>query len=221
MAPTLYYCDPSCPSRGALLTAHSVPAAKVALKSISLFNKEHLTPEFIKINPQHTVPVLTDGDLTICDSHVISTYLVEKYAPDDSLYPKDLKARTLVDQRLYFDAATLFPKIRGICFPVLFRGKTTVDADLKEGIHDGLSFLEKYLEGKPWVAGDKMTIADFACVASVTSVVELKFDMSKYPNVNAWLSRCEKEIPGYAEFNDKGAKQLGNAVLSKLQPNQI
>lgn len=221
MAPTLYYSPPSCPSRAALLTARAVLGDKVNLKPLSLFEKEHLTPEFLKLNPQHTIPVLTDGDLTICDSHVISTYLVDKYASDDSLYPKDLKLRALVDQRLYFDAASIFPKIRGICFPVLFRGKTTVDEDLKEGIHNELSFLEKFLEGEKWVAGDKMTIADFACVASVTSIVELKFDMSKYPNVNAWISRCEKEIPEYSKLNDKGAKDLGEAIHSRLQPNQI
>ena len=56
--------------------------------------------------------------ISLCCSHVICTYLVEKYASDDSLYPKDLKSRTLVDQRLYFDAATLFPRIRGICVSV-------------------------------------------------------------------------------------------------------
>ena len=32
------------------------------------------------------------------------TYLTEKYSKEDSLYPKDLKQRTLVDQKLYFDA---------------------------------------------------------------------------------------------------------------------
>ena len=50
---------------------------------------------------------------------------------------------------------------------------------------------------------------------------ELKFDLSKYPNVKTWLARCEKEIPGYAEFNAKGAKMLGQDIHSKLQPNQI
>lgn len=36
------------------------------------------------------------------------TYLVEQYGKDDSLYPKDPKKRAIVNQRLYFDACTLY-----------------------------------------------------------------------------------------------------------------
>lgn len=38
-------------------------------------------------------------------------YLVDKYAKDDSLYPKDIKARALVNARLDFENGTLSPKI--------------------------------------------------------------------------------------------------------------
>lgn len=41
-------------------------------------------------------------------SRVIMTYLADQYGKNDSLYPKDIKKRGLVDQRLYFDAGTLF-----------------------------------------------------------------------------------------------------------------
>lgn len=47
-------------------------------------------------------------------SHVIVTYLVDKYAKDDSLYPKDIKKRAQVDQKLYFDATILFPRLRAV-----------------------------------------------------------------------------------------------------------
>jgi len=35
-------------------------------------------------------------------------YLVDKYAKDDSLYPKDLKRRALVNERLFFDCEVGF-----------------------------------------------------------------------------------------------------------------
>jgi hypothetical protein len=37
-------------------------------------------------------------------------YLVEQYAKDDFLYPKDPKKRSLVNERLYFDATTLYQR---------------------------------------------------------------------------------------------------------------
>jgi hypothetical protein len=37
-------------------------------------------------------------------------YLVEKYAKDESLYPKDPKKRAMVNQKLYFDATTLYQR---------------------------------------------------------------------------------------------------------------
>jgi glutathione S-transferase len=46
----------------------------------------------------------------LCDSHAINVYLVAKYAKNDNLYPKDLKKRALVDQRLHFDSGVAFAR---------------------------------------------------------------------------------------------------------------
>ena len=43
--------------------------------------KEHLRPDYLKINPNGVVPTLVDGDDIIIDSSVICEYLEEKY-PD-------------------------------------------------------------------------------------------------------------------------------------------
>jgi hypothetical protein len=40
--------------------------------------------------------------------------LISKYGKDDSLYPKDLQKRAVVDQRLHFDSSILFPRLRDI-----------------------------------------------------------------------------------------------------------
>ena len=84
---------------------------------MNLTEKEHLTPEFIKINPQHTIPVLIDDGLVLCESRAILTYLVEKYGKDDSLYPKDPRARAIVNQRLYFDMGTLYQRFGDYYYP--------------------------------------------------------------------------------------------------------
>lgn len=40
-------------------------------------------------------------------SRAILSYLTAAYAKDDALYPKDIRIRAVVDQRLQFDLGTL------------------------------------------------------------------------------------------------------------------
>ena len=49
--------------------------------------------------------------LLFINSHAIAIYLVEKYAKNDSLYPKDLIKRTKVNEILFYDASYVFPRV--------------------------------------------------------------------------------------------------------------
>ena len=54
--------------------------------------KDHLKPEYLKINPNGVVPTLVDDGAIIVDSSVICEYLDEKY-PDVRMTPDDLVER--------------------------------------------------------------------------------------------------------------------------------
>ena len=54
--------------------------------------KEHLRPEYLKINPNGVVPTLVDDGQIVVDSSVICEYLDEKY-PQVRLSPDDLVER--------------------------------------------------------------------------------------------------------------------------------
>ena len=41
-------------------------------------------------------------------NHFSALYLVNAYGKDDKLYPKDVKTRAVVDQRLYFDMGAFY-----------------------------------------------------------------------------------------------------------------
>lgn len=73
-----------------------------------LMNGGNKTPEYLKMNPQHTIPAMKDGDFCLNESRVIATYLVNKHGKDDKLYPKETVTRALVDQRLYFDMGVFY-----------------------------------------------------------------------------------------------------------------
>ncbi|KAG8261721.1 hypothetical protein J6590_066783 [Homalodisca vitripennis] len=175
----LYYFPRSGPCRGALLAAKQVGVA-FDIQMVDLLKKEQFDPEFIKINPQHTVPTLVDGEFTLWDGHAIAMYLVNNYAKDDSLYPRDPKRRAVVDHRLLFDIGVLYARIRDICFPVLFRDETEVTADKIKSLEEALGWVELFLRDNLWVAGSNLTIADTAFLASITSIAVSDGAADKY-----------------------------------------
>ncbi|XP_022920770.1 glutathione S-transferase 1-like [Onthophagus taurus] len=220
MGVTIYHFPWSAPSRAALLTAKTL-GIDVDVQIVDLVAKEQLKSDFLKINPQHCVPTLVDGDFILWESRAISAYLVNSYGKDDSLYPKDIKKRAVVDQRLQFDCGTLYPRIRAICFPILFLGEIEVPDELKTTLDEAIGFLDVFLDGNNFVAGNSLTIADIALVASLSSIVAVGWDVSAYGNVSTWLAKCSLEIPHYSEINQKGADLFGKAVKSKMAPGQI
>lgn len=88
---------------------------EVDVRVVNLLKQEQLSEDFIKINPQHTVPTLVDDGFVLTESRAIILYLVEKYVSNSSFYSKDVKIRALIHQRLQFDVGTFYLRLRAIC----------------------------------------------------------------------------------------------------------
>ncbi|KRT82965.1 Glutathione S-transferase, partial [Oryctes borbonicus] len=107
MALTLHSIEISPPCRAVLMTSKAL-GLPLNVKEYNVFKGEHLAPEFLKLNPQHTLPTLEDGKVVLINSHAINMYLVDKYGQDHTLYPKDVTTRALVNHRLFLDEGTIF-----------------------------------------------------------------------------------------------------------------
>jgi GST-like protein len=73
---------------------------------VDIAHGAQMTPEFLPMNPNHKIPVLVDGDLTIFESGAILIYLVEK---SGKFQPKDLKQKYEVLEWLMFQMASVGP----------------------------------------------------------------------------------------------------------------
>lgn len=163
-----------------------------------------MTPEFKAINPTSTVPALVDGDTNVFESSAIAIYLVEKYAKDDSLYPKDLAMRTKVNEILFYTASYVFPRGYQIFFPVFFGKETGVSEQKLKELHRGYETIDSFLVGNEYLTGDTLRLCDLFlwCVMEAGDRVA-PVDGEKYTNLKRWLAKM-REHPEYS-FNKEGA----------------
>ncbi|KAH8297206.1 hypothetical protein KR044_006694, partial [Drosophila immigrans] len=210
---TLYGLDPSPPVRAVKLTLAALELP-YEFTTVNLMVKEQLSEAYQKKNPQHTVPMLEDDDACIWDSHAIICYLVSKYGKDDSLYPKDLLKRAVVDQRLHFESGVAFANaLRAITKNLFFFGMKVIPKERIQAVVEVYDFVETFLKGHEYIAGDQLTVADFSLVSTVSSLPAfVEIDPTKYVNITAWIKRLEK-LPYYS-VNDVGSKQFIAAVKS-------
>lgn len=160
----------------------------------------------MQINPQHTIPTLVDNGFALWESRAIMVYLVEKYGKDDTLYPKCPKARAVINQRLYFDMGTLYQKFSEYYYPQIF-GKAAADPEKFKAMETAMGFLNTFLEGNKYAAGEKLTLADIALVSTVSTYEAAGFDFSKYENIVRWYNLCKTTAPGW-EINAAGAEEF-------------
>ncbi|XP_017000359.2 uncharacterized protein [Drosophila takahashii] len=208
----LYYLPLVSACRSVLMVAKALNL-DLNKKLLNTLKGEQLNPDFIKINPQHTIPTLVDNGFTIWESRAVAVYLIEQYGKDDSLYPKDPKKQAVINQRLYFDMGSMYPSLANYYYKVFVTGQFGSDEEFKK-VQDTFGFLNTFLEGQEYVAGDQYTVADIAILASVSTFDALEFDISKYPNVAKWYENVKKITPGWEE-NWQGAQDVKKVVDEK------
>ncbi|KAK5642254.1 hypothetical protein RI129_008421 [Pyrocoelia pectoralis] len=215
MAPKLYTTDLSPSARSVLLTAKAIQL-ELDLKNVSIGDGENLTPEYLKMNPQHTVPTLDDNGYYLWDSHAINIHLVTKYAKNDSLYPKDEQKKGIINQRLFFSASVFETAVSNIFKPIFNDGMRTIPQDKADVIRGVYDFLEKFLEGHDFIAGDSLTIADFSIVSSLSFLEPfVSLTQIRNPLLLSWFQRMQ-DLPYYVEANKIGSDRLVKCVQEKL-----
>lgn len=202
--PVLHGFKGSPPCRAALLAGKAV-GVDLELRVVNIMAGENRTPEYLEMNPRHTIPVLDDDGFYLSESRAIMCYLVDKYgADDDQLLPKDPQQRAGVLEKLMFDQ-DLWARVLGhYTFAWIFLGGEKDESKL-QAVHDAFGFLDKYLESSDWVAGDNMTLADLALAVTVNQTeTAFGYSLEPYPNITRWLETCKSDIPGFEDIEMDG-----------------
>lgn len=164
------------------------------------------------MNPQHTIPTLDDNGVYLYDSHAICTYLCEKYGKNDKLYPKDIVKRALVDARLHFNSGFLFARLRFMYEPIFIGEESELSQVKLDYFAKCFGLLEAFLENGDYLCGNDLTVADFACISTISSADQFApIDEKKYPKLQGWLNRMA-QIPYYNEITIEAAKNHQNYI---------
>jgi glutathione S-transferase len=164
---------------------------------VDLANGEHVSADYLAINPNHQVPTLVDGDIKLHESNAILRYLCVKHALTD-WYPDDLPARAAVEQWLDWTQCRLGPAVVAIVFNRLFMGDKGDQEAIARGLEQMVELsdnLEKELAGKMFLAGDRPTIADLALASNLFQLGMAK-EMPGSENIQGWYGRIS-ELEGF------------------------
>jgi glutathione S-transferase len=194
----LYYHPVSTTSRPVLLfiLENNLP---VEFQVVDLMKGEHVQPEFAEKNPSKLVPVLEDGDWRLTESSAILKYLAERF--DSPAYPKDLRARARVNERMDWINTQLCRDLAyGLVYPQIFPThkrpgdalQTGTLAWAKERAKAWMEVLDRSLIGKQqYLCGDKITIADYFASSFISLAEFIRADFSPYPNLKRWYERMK------------------------------
>jgi glutathione S-transferase len=174
---------PSC-KVGLALTMMDVP---FEYRHIDLSSGAGRAPEYLAKNRWGQVPVLEHDDLNIAQSNVILQYLADTFGKFAGRTPQE---RLRVAEWLMWDQDMMhsgvgWPRAFARFFP---QHEEVVKYARARG-ERALGTLERHLGTSKFLVGNQPTVADIAVFAWVATAEEGGFDLSRWPNVQAWAER--------------------------------
>lgn len=184
----LFYCETLNPRKACAVARYL--GSPVEFVRVNLAQGEHRRPEFLAINPNGRVPVLQDGDWALWEANAIMCHLSDLAHSD--LWPHD-ESQVEVMRWLSWDthhftrpAGTLWFEHTvksaigmGPPDPALVAAATTE-------FHAAAALLDRHLDGRSHVVGDRLSIADFALASALPDAQASRIPLEAYPNIRRW-----------------------------------
>ncbi len=201
MSLTFYYAPMSTASITQLVLEElELPCEKVKL---DLRAKDTQKPEFLKLNPNGKVPVLVHEGVAIWESAAITMYLGETFGVEKGLYPAQGPRRGEAMKWIAWANVTLGGAMSwlghntGNWVAEELKNPRAAEAARAE-VEGCLKLLDQALEGKSFLLGD-YSLADTHLSSVVDWVQFTNFELTRYPNLNAWHARCHAR-PSFGRF---------------------
>ena len=155
--------------------------------------------EYLRLNPAGKVPLLRIDDLVLAESSAIFEYL-EEVQPDPPLLPRRpaerAEARRLVawfDDKFHHEvtANLLYERANKKLMKAGYPESDRIKAGLRN-IKYHLDYIGWLIDQRRWLAGDQMTIADFAAAAHLSCLDYVgDVDWTRNQGLHDWYSKIK------------------------------
>jgi glutathione S-transferase len=147
-------------------------------------------PSYVALNPNARVPTIDDGGFVMWESAAINFYLAEKYK--SPLWPSDLKGKGRAYQWAFFIANDVEPHMITVMQNRAMLPPDKRDAALADAadarLQPRLRVLDDFLSKNRYFGGERWDLADFMVASVCFSFTAMKYDLSKYPHFQKWLT---------------------------------
>lgn len=166
----------------------------VELVSVDFLEGAHKRSPLIDLNVFGQLPILEDGDFILRDSQAILVYIARRWGGEDWL-PTDPRSMGLIAQWLMVAENEIARGPGDARLHDKFGYKLDV-MSAREKAARILTIMDQHLAERQWLALDRPTIADIACMPYVALGWEGGVTLDAYPSVSAWVGRI-KALPGF------------------------
>ena len=172
-------------------------------------------PDFLRRNPAGKVPILRMNGLTMAESGPICEY-IEEVQPEPALMPRDPKARYEVrrlvmwfDDKFHHEVTSklLYERVNKKLMKQGYPDSKNVKSGAQK-IKFHLDYMGHLLDQRRWLAGDVMTLADFAAAAHLSELDYISdVDWNRNSVVKDWYAKIKSrpafrsiladQVPGF------------------------
>lgn len=194
------YADPITVNCRKALAGMKLIGAPYELVHVDYFKGEQKSDAYLALNPNASIPAMTDGDFVLWESNAMLQYAADKVG-NDSAYPRELQARADVNRWLLWEAANWFPSCYVFlvenCVKPLLGGQA--DPAVLDGqaqtFHKLAGILDRRLADRQWIVGSTPTIADIALAAPMHLHGWQQLPLNDHPNLKRWLLQDVEALP--------------------------
>ncbi|ENV34064.1 glutathione S-transferase family protein [Acinetobacter gerneri] len=163
--------------------------------------------EFIKLNPNATIPVIIDADLVLWQSNSIIRYLANQYQ-GQALYPETAKPRALIDQWMDWQALELNHSWTYALMNLFRKSPDHQDPNLvKKSINawtENMGILDEQLaKTGAYIIGDQFTLADIPLGLSVQRWYLTPFEKTEFHHVKKYYELLSQRA-AYMKWGNNG-----------------